>query len=493
MKLITVRNTILLLSLISGFLFSQKSKTDSLYKRYLTLSSDTQRIKAMIQLGNLYQNLFIDSAVVMADRAVWLSTKLNNFKLLTDACILKAMTARQKGEIDTAEKFARKGIEAANKINYLRGLGNSKFQLAVCLKRIGRFNDAIALNTEIIQLAEKINEKQLALNCYNSIGNIYSAMYNEQKALEYYEAGQKLAIEWGVNIDLVGEFKGNIVAVYVNTGQWQKAKETMLPLIKIYDDLNDIERKAFCRRMMAMIYAGEKNWNEAIRSLKEALVFYEQAQLQNEIGDVYGQMGSVEWNMAYENNRDKKLFNTGIEHMKLALKYSFESKDAELTQIAYYGLVLAFSKFEDYKSAFEYLKLNTKFNDSLLNEKVRKSAIETEQKFQNVQKQKEIEIQKTQITLVSAEHEKEKTQKTAFAIGLALTALLLILVIFGYGKIKKAKAIVSLQKLEVEEQKKLVDEKQKEILDSIYYAKRIQKASMASEKYIGNAMNKLKK
>jgi hypothetical protein len=37
----------------------------------------------------------------------------------------------------------------------------------------------------------------------------------------------------------------------------------------------------------------------------------------------------------------------------------------------------------------------------------------------------------------------------------------------------------------------LVEEKQKEILDSIYYARRIQRALITSEKYIENKLGKL--
>ena len=53
----------------------------------------------------------------------------------------------------------------------------------------------------------------------------------------------------------------------------------------------------------------------------------------------------------------------------------------------------------------------------------------------------------------------------------------------------------SLQKqkdnLEITYQKHIIEEKQKEILDSIYYARRIQRALLTSEKYIERNLNKL--
>ncbi|MBC7863067.1 MAG: hypothetical protein IAF38_08830 [Bacteroidia bacterium] len=44
----------------------------------------------------------------------------------------------------------------------------------------------------------------------------------------------------------------------------------------------------------------------------------------------------------------------------------------------------------------------------------------------------------------------------------------------------------------IEEQKKIVDEKQKEVLDSIHYAKRIQTALITSEKYIARKWKEIK-
>ena len=45
----------------------------------------------------------------------------------------------------------------------------------------------------------------------------------------------------------------------------------------------------------------------------------------------------------------------------------------------------------------------------------------------------------------------------------------------------------------ISEQKKLVEEKQKDILDSIHYAKRIQQSLLPTEKYIQHSLKRLKK
>jgi hypothetical protein len=58
--------------------------------------------------------------------------------------------------------------------------------------------------------------------------------------------------------------------------------------------------------------------------------------------------------------------------------------------------------------------------------------------------------------------------------------------------VERAMNFIDLQKKQIRKQKELVEQKQKEIVDSINYAKRIQKSLLPSEKYIERSLNRLK-
>ena len=80
---------------------------------------------------------------------------------------------------------------------------------------------------------------------------------------------------------------------------------------------------------------------------------------------------------------------------------------------------------------------------------------------------------------------KQEITKQRIVIGViaALTIFVLILLLLAIrvnGQRRKANRLLSIQKNEIEKQKQLVESKQKEILDSINYARRIQTALMAS-------------
>ena len=53
-------------------------------------------------------------------------------------------------------------------------------------------------------------------------------------------------------------------------------------------------------------------------------------------------------------------------------------------------------------------------------------------------------------------------------------------------------ATIAAAKKNITEQKQIIEEKQKDIMDSIHYAKRIQTSLLPTEKYIDKSINRLK-
>ncbi|HWY10022.1 MAG TPA: hypothetical protein VN026_01795 [Bacteroidia bacterium] len=99
------------------------------------------------------------------------------------------------------------------------------------------------------------------------------------------------------------------------------------------------------------------------------------------------------------------------------------------------------------------------------------------------------------------------TPSQAMAIQLGIYSLAIMFLMYNYRKSDAANIIISeqneeinRQKHQLEEQKTLVDkafrelhEKNKEIIDSIHYARRIQHSLLPNENYISKQLNKLMK
>lgn len=182
------------------------------------------------------------------------------------------------------------------------------------------------------------------------------------------------------------------------------------------------------------------------------------------------------------------------------LELAKELKYILLIQHVYQSLSKTFEKYNDYKSAYQYHLLYTQVKDSVLNGESSKQVAEMETKYQTEKKALQIinlknekALQQSEIEKQSAEAKRQNIQKLAFAGGFVLMLILAFVVYRGYAQKKKSNEIITAQKLEVELQKDIIEEKQKEIIDSIYYARRIQQSLLPTEKYIQKVFTRMKK
>lgn len=96
--------------------------------------------------------------------------------------------------------------------------------------------------------------------------------------------------------------------------------------------------------------------------------------------------------------------------------------------------------------------------------------------------QKDLELQKSNL-------EKEKSQRLLLYIGLVGAVIITLLLSFFVIRIRKSRKIIQHQKRETELQKEIIEEKQKEIIDSINYAQRIQQTLLAHDHVLKNNLS----
>jgi serine phosphatase RsbU (regulator of sigma subunit) len=136
----------------------------------------------------------------------------------------------------------------------------------------------------------------------------------------------------------------------------------------------------------------------------------------------------------------------------------------------YTEYVTAYELMGNYKEAFRYQKLKEELSQKILGlEEVNRVAA-LEKKLAVTEKQKEIDIEK-----INTQDEKVRSQRLIWF--LAFVGLLSVLLVFLFARARKLKN-------KIQEKNHIVEEKQREILDSIQYAKRIQSALLTSDAYI---------
>ncbi|MBK6984020.1 MAG: hypothetical protein IPH32_04325 [Bacteroidetes bacterium] len=149
------------------------------------------------------------------------------------------------------------------------------------------------------------------------------------------------------------------------------------------------------------------------------------------------------------------------------------------------------------KKAFHHFRLYIQYRDSIFNEENTKASIQKEIQYSYDKKAAADSVKVTEEKKVfSLQLKQEKTQKVALYGGLALVCLFSIFMVNRFRVTNKQKKIIEIkeqetqkQNLIITEQKHLVEEKHKEITDSINYAERIQRSFLATKEMLDENLN----
>jgi hypothetical protein len=112
--------------------------------------------------------------------------------------------------------------------------------------------------------------------------------------------------------------------------------------------------------------------------------------------------------------------------------------------------------------------------------------MELQTKYETEKKQQEIEI-------LNAKNAKNQIIIYASVAGIILLLAVAFLAINRYRVKHRANELLEARNLEIHTQKEIIEAKNKGIMDSINYAKRIQDSLLPTEKYIQRSLERLRK
>ncbi|MBK6983618.1 MAG: hypothetical protein IPH32_02110 [Bacteroidetes bacterium] len=193
------------------------------------------------------------------------------------------------------------------------------------------------------------------------------------------------------------------------------------------------------------------------------------------------------------NNTEAFKYATKSLQISYELGFPWEIKNAVAT------LKRIYQKQNKFKEALEMYELEIQMRDSINNTETKKASIKKQFQYEyekkaaadSVKHAEEQKVKNALLTAQQAQLKQEKTQRLALYGGLALVIVFLGFVYNRFRVTQKQKAIIEQQKVLVDEAFTHLEEKNKEVMDSIRYAKRIQTALLTSEKYIERKLNEL--
>lgn len=461
-----------------SMVFSQ-SKVDSLFKITQTNDDALKILDAYLAWDELIYAKYPDSSVYLNSIVVELSEKYLE-EIADNAKILSIKT---------------------NMASALNNLGST-------LNQQGKYKEALEYHQRSLALKKEIGNKKGMSTSLNNIGYVFLNQANTPKALEYFHKSLKIREEIGYKRGITGSLI-NIGTMYYQQDEFEKALEYYFRSIKVLEDINDKRRLAYAYVNIGHIYTHQGKIDEAREYFNKCLQLYSEFNYPMGMADVYNNLGvlyikSEEYKKSLSsfeqalklyrqvdskkgiasalNNKAKsflqmKQYSNAIKNATEALQLAKKTEVTIEIKGAYNTLYQAFEAIGQTTKSYEMFRNYISVRDSILSEENQKQAIRQEIKY-NYEKQatadsiRATEAQKVldaQITAQKAQIKQERTQRIALYIGLVM--------VVGFGAfVYNRLQITRKQKLVIEDQKGIVEEKNKEILDSINYAKRIQTA-----------------
>lgn len=504
---------------------SQTKKIDSL-KLALSFSKiDTLKVNCFIALAAEFKNTNPDTSLFYAKKALelsqkikfdlgeadsyfWIGTAYFNFGKNEDAIlmltrakiIIDQLCIVNKKEIKRIKKSAAKICNTIGNVysssgNYQQALKNHQEALkirqilhdkvgisasfnniALIYSRQGNYSEALKNHFKSLKIKELLNNKEGMAVSYNNIGLIYKDQGNNNQALKHLRSSLSAAKEVGL-LNIISTCHLNIGAIYVDQ---KKYKEGLENLIESYNIAKEIESKEDISNALGTIgqlYFVQGKYSEALENLFSALKLKEELEDNSGISSFLNSIGEV-----YLKKGD---FKNAIFYGEKSLQYARKTNNLLLIQQSSYSLIGGYKTSGNFKNALEMQQLYFASRDSILSDKNQKESLRNEFQY-NYEKQSLSDslnyVNEKKISELAnlSQLNIEKNKRITLYVGLVFLILLIAFVFNRFRITKQQKNTIELQTKKLEITHHELEEKTKEIKDSILYSKEIQNTFLKS-------------
>jgi serine phosphatase RsbU (regulator of sigma subunit)/tetratricopeptide (TPR) repeat protein len=476
--------------------FSANANEDSLI---IVLKQGLAKSKTIHEKAELYYQLsenygfkYADSSLIYAEKLV----ALYKPALDTDTIIIR-LIAKGYNNIGVLNQFKGK---PENTINYLikasemleilkdnSSLVETYNNLAIIFQSFGNFNKSLEYKHKAIRTAEQINDFEQLIRAYSGLGSLHNDLEEYQKAIDIYNHCLKLIEEHKVD-KLKPTIYSNLAIVMRELNDDKQALDYFLKAYKLVEGKNDPIVESTVLANIGSMYQKKADFETAIQYLLKSTEIRINYNMRRDLVSSYNNIARL-YNSIDEANGTKKYDDSilfyGAKSFELAQKMNVPKEVMQSSELLY----RFYKKKGDVINAFRYLEVYSQMalldKEKSLKRDLYKSQYEFEFRQKAVQDSLK-QVQDSEILTLKHNQEINNQRKNTLMSLIALTASLAIgVLIFIANRRTKQKNAQLLEKNQIiTNQKVSLEEKNKEITDSITYAKRIQNAILPPNKIV---------
>ena len=379
------------------------------------------------------------------------------------------------GKYDISLQYGKVALDLALQLNFNQGIVASYGNIGVLYMEQGDYPKALEYYFKGLKIAEKFgNKKGIARNIGN-IGSVYMQQGDYPKALEYYFKVLKTFEEIG-DKGQISTILGNIGIGYWYQGDYPKALEYYFKALKMHDELGNKNRIATDYGNIGSVYHAQKDYPKALEYYFKALKMSEEIEDEGKITIWLNNIGSLYTTLKKYDEAEKYL----LKSLSIAEQIS-SLDDVKLSHQHLSELYEALGKLA--KELFHYKKYITT-RDSIFNNENIKKTVQAQMNYEFDKKEAITKAENEKQQTVAAEKNRvQKIISASVAFGLLLVLVFAGFIFRSLKITRKQKQIIEIKNKETELQKKIIEEANKDITDSIKYAKRIQDVLMGEKEH----------
>jgi serine phosphatase RsbU (regulator of sigma subunit) len=497
------RNKILTYTFISGLFFMLSSVP--VFALQKSRTADTSLIKHYLAKADRFASLNADSSLHYESIAEALAINAGNQDLAAQAFFSRARLYYFQSDYEKSRIYQQKAMGLAQKVNNKTLIGKIYNLYGAALYNASRYEEALEQYNNRLQISIEQKDTANILQAYYNMSLIYSVRGNFKEAVEINYKALDIAEQTQDSLNMMAQYEGlgmcyhqlqdsaktiyflnkayqisvlkkqdyEQAGILIDIGNFYQMINHHPEAIEYYKRAITISKKTGDKRRLATAMANQgksflvmQNYGKTIELCEEAIA------IQKEIGYTRG-LAEAYSNMA------EAYYGTGdlVTSKRYAVESSaiFSSMKAgkELSGI-YKMLNKIYYELGDKKEALHYLKKHIELRDSIDEAGgVRTiSKIELDHEKEKIDQKREFEER-----VASQVLKQERQVRNIILVVLFLTLALFFFNLRNYIQKQKAnKKVVA--------QKKIIEEKNKAILESISYSKRIQSAILTPQKEI---------
>jgi serine phosphatase RsbU (regulator of sigma subunit) len=464
-------------------------------------------------LYKTYAFVFVDSktAVERLDSLLADAKKTNNKERIAHTEEIIGLVELFQNDTKGAQELFRRSEAFLKEKNDLVSLGDYESRKAIIVMNKLKFRDSEKMFLKALWYFERAKEPEFQVGVFYKMGMMLNFDNRPGDAVTMYTKGLKIA-EALNNKQLILQGNLNVGASMMSLSVDDKVGRYLLKAKDIAAELKDSTMLANTAYYLSSFYEERKETAEAMKYTRLAITVFRN----RKDHPFYGTLSVLMANYLVETTKlDSALFfanlgleknitdqnKTGIlEARTVRAKIFRKKKDLYAAKREYQQCIpliqelgynsAAARVYKGYSEveyalgnlgkAYEDLNTFIAIHDSIYKQESQKEIAKVEALFQNERKEMQIQnlnaLRDAELIARNNETRLHNRQQIAMALGLLIALVFSFFVWKSYKRKKKDNLIIKLQRDEMEMQKELVEEKNREITDSITYAKRLQDA-----------------